>query len=91
MESQAVFQVRTQAKMCSIELPPREGSLQQSIFAAYARTLTRWPSKVIVALVTAGILGMSLYGNYFLEHEFDPLHFLPKDSYLMRFINTRNM
>ena len=47
-------------------------------------------SKVAVALVTAGVLGMSLYGNYFLEHEFDPLHFLPKDSYLMRFINTRN-
>ena len=46
-------------------------------------------SQVIVALTTAGILGMSLYGNYFLEHEFDPLHFLPKDSYLMRFINTR--
>ena len=46
--------------------------------------------KVIVALTTAGILGMSLYGNYFLEHEFDPLHFLPKDSYLMKFINTRN-
>ena len=42
-----------------------------------------------MALTTAGILGMSLYGNYFLEHEFDPLHFLPKDSYLMRFINTR--
>ena len=62
----------------------------QSLFAAYARNLTKWPAKAAVAAATTGLVVASLYGNCFLEHEFDPLHFLPKDSYLMRFINTRN-
>ena len=68
----------------------REMRPLQSFFAAYARALVRWPSKVCVLWLTAAILGVSVYGNYHLRHEFDPMMFLPKDSYLARFIDTRS-
>ena len=42
-----------------------------------------------VLLLTLAIFGVSVYGNFYLRHEFDPMMFLPQDSYLMRFVDTR--
>ena len=67
----------------------RELKPLQVLFAAYARRLVQWPSKLLVLLLTLALFGVSVYGNFYLRHEFDPMMFLPKDSYLMRFVDTR--
>ena len=67
----------------------QEWSPLQTLFAAWGSTLVKWPVKLFVLLLTLGIFGVSVYGNYYLRHEFDPMMFLPQDSYLMRFVDTR--
>lgn len=38
--------------------------------------------KVVIILVTLAILGVSLWGNILLRQEFNPIWFLPQESYL---------
>jgi hypothetical protein len=61
----------------------------QMAFELYARHLVKWPSKLAVVIVTSVIFGFSVWGNYYLKQEFDPMLFLPKDSYLKLFWETR--
>ena len=62
---------------------------RQVFFAAYARVLVMWPSKLLVLLFTTAVFGVSVYGNFYLRHEFDPMMFVPQDSYIKRFVDTR--
>ena len=67
----------------------REMKPLQAFFAVYARNLVKWPAKLFVLTLTLGIFGVSVYGNFYLKHEFDPMMFIPQDSYLKRFVDTR--
>ena len=39
-------------------------------------------AKISILILTTGILGVSVWGNIELRQEFDPMWFLPKESYL---------
>ena len=67
----------------------RESNPLQTFFAAYARVLVRWPTKLMVLLLTSAFFVVCVYGNYYLRHEFDPMMFVPQDSYIKRFVDTR--
>ena len=51
--------------------------------------MVMWPSKLLVLLFTTAVFGVSVYGNFYLRHEFDPMMFVPQDSYIKRFVDTR--
>ena len=53
-------------------------------FDAYAKILLKTPVQAVVILITLTILAISLWGNVELRQEFDPMWFLPRDSYLAR-------
>lgn len=57
---------------------------QQSLFQIYGIYLLKWPSQIFVLALTSALLAVSLWGNYELRQEFDPMWFLPKESYLSR-------
>jgi hypothetical protein len=44
----------------------------------------------LVLLVTAVLLGVSVWGNVLLRQEFDPMWFLPKDSYLSLYVQQND-
>lgn len=54
----------------------------QSFFEKYCQVLLKTPSKVFVFILTATLLSISTWGSVELRQEFDPMWFLPKDSYL---------
>ena len=67
-----------------ISIPPF-GNLQgflERAFSTYGHYLVKLPSKIGVIVVTAIILGVSIWGNVLLKQKFDPMWFLPLDSYL---------
>jgi len=45
--------------------------------------------KALVLIVTGGFLGVSIYGNTLLRQEFDPMWFLPENSYMNQFVKQR--
>lgn len=45
--------------------------------------------KLLVLIGTCGFTAMCIKGNLNLRQEFDPKWFLPSDSYLVEFLNTR--
>ena len=47
-----------------------------------ASLVIRWPVKVLIILFSAAMLGVSLWGNVLLRQEFNPVWFLPAESYL---------
>ena len=47
-----------------------------------ASLVIRWPVKVLIILFSAAVLGVSLWGNVLLRQEFNPVWFLPAESYL---------
>ena len=54
----------------------------QTGFTAYGRFLVKLPSKIAVILTTLAIFSVSIWGNVLLKQKFDPMWFLPLDSYL---------
>ena len=53
-------------------------------FAAYAEFLMKLPTKIGVVVLTLLLLSVSIWGNVLLKQKFDPMWFLPLDSYLMQ-------
>lgn len=60
----------------------QNGTILQAVFHHYARYLLEIPAQVLVGLVTLAILAVSVWGNIELRQEFNPMWFLPRDSYL---------
>ena len=46
----------------------------------YGIFLSKLPVQTFIIVVTAGMLGLSIYGNYELKQEFDPWMFLPNED-----------
>ena len=51
-------------------------------FTKYGKILVKLPTKIGVILVTLAIFSVSIWGNILLKQKFDPMWFLPLDSYL---------
>ena len=49
-----------------------------------ASLVIRWPVKVLIILFSAAVLGVSLWGNVLLRQEFNPVWFIPPESYLAK-------
>ena len=58
----------------------------KSLFDGYSKLLTKTPTKVFVVLVTLVITGLAIWGNLLLEQKFDPVWFLPPDTYLAKWV-----
>lgn len=54
----------------------------------YSKVILTVPAKVFVVLLTLILAGFGAYGSYYLEQWFDPVWFLPKDSYLSNYLIT---
>jgi Niemann-Pick C1 protein len=63
-------------------------SICQTIFVGLGKLLTKWPVKVLVILVTAGVTGVGIWGNILLRQEFDPTWFLPPETYLSQWFKA---
>ena len=61
-----------------------------SVFQFYGKILTLFPVKMFVLILTSVILGFSIWGNVLLRQEFDPMWFLPKDSYLSLYMEQND-
>eukprot|EP00092_Neocalanus_flemingeri_P008175 GFUD01008815.1.p1 GENE.GFUD01008815.1~~GFUD01008815.1.p1 ORF type:complete len:989 (+),score=163.46 GFUD01008815.1:223-3189(+) len=57
-------------------------NILQTIFKAIANVIVLKPVKALIILFTLVILGFSVWGNILLRQEFNPIWFLPPDSYL---------
>jgi len=57
-------------------------NILQSIFKKVASLVIRGPVKVLIIFLSAVLLGVSLWGNVLLRQEFNPVWFLPAESYL---------
>ena len=57
-------------------------------FKSYGKCITTAPFKIIIIIVTLGILGVGIYGNILLRQEFDPTWFLPADTYLSKWFTA---
>ena len=51
-------------------------------FSRFSKILMKSTAKISILILTTGILGVSVWGNIELRQEFDPMWFLPKESYL---------
>jgi len=54
----------------------------KSVFKGLSNVITTIPAKILILLATAGIFGVSVWGNIELKQEFNPIWFLPPESYL---------
>ncbi|XP_021948457.1 protein patched homolog 2 isoform X2 [Folsomia candida] len=61
-------------------------TLFNRILAKYL--FTPW-AKITVILITLSMLGVTMYGNTLLRQEFDPMWFLPSDSYMSKYVEKR--
>ena len=57
-------------------------NILQTIFTAIAKVIVTGSMKVMIIVMTLVILGISLWGNVLLRQEFNPIWFLPSESYL---------
>ena len=60
------------------------GEVLQASFHHYSDFLLKIPTQICVCILTLGIFAISCWGNVELRQEFDPMWFLPKDSYLFQ-------
>jgi hypothetical protein len=61
-----------------------------NVFKVYGKFLTLFPVKMVVLVLTSVLLGFSVWGNILLRQEFDPMWFLPKDSYLSLYVEQND-
>ena len=59
-------------------------NLGQKFFSWYGGLLTHWAAKVLVLLVTIGLASVGLWGLTRLRQEFNPVWFIPPQSYLAK-------
>jgi len=57
-------------------------NILQTVFKSLANLIVLKPVKCLIILLTLIILGFSIWGNIELRQEFNPVWFLPQDSYL---------
>ena len=57
-------------------------NILQSFFKKVAALVILGPVKVLILLISVALLGVSLWGNVLLRQEFNPVWFLPAESYL---------
>jgi len=57
-------------------------NILQTVFKSIANVIVLKPVKALIILLTLVILGFSIWGNVLLRQEFNPIWFLPPDSYL---------
>lgn len=57
-------------------------NILQSVFKSIANVIVLKPVKAVIICITLVILGFSIWGNIELRQEFNPVWFLPPDSYL---------
>ena len=74
----------------SVKNPPSRKLKIRSPFEFYGFLLTLFPVKMVVLLLTGVLLGFSVWGNVLLRQEFDPMWFLPKDSYLSLYVEQND-
>jgi len=58
------------------------------IFDIYGKYLMTTPCKIIMTFVALAILGIAIWGNILLEQKFDPVLFLPQESYLAKWFGV---
>ena len=56
----------------------------QEIFSKYGALLSRWPVKLIVLVATMGLASCGVWGLTQLRQEFNPVWFIPPESYLSK-------
>lgn len=71
----------TNTAMCG---KAKKGQMLKRVFRSYGNTIVKVPIKVTVILVTVVIFCLSVWGNIRLKQEFDPMWFLPRDSYVFQ-------
>ena len=57
-------------------------NILQSVFKSVSNVIIKRPMKVVILLATSVLLGLSVWGNMLLRQEFNPIWFLPSESYL---------
>jgi len=57
-------------------------NILQTVFRSISNVIIKKPMKVVIIMVTLVILGLSVWGNILLKQEFNPIWFLPSESYL---------
>ena len=57
-------------------------NILQSVFKSISNVIVKKPIKVVILVVTSVLLGISVWGNILLKQEFNPIWFLPSESYL---------
>ena len=60
------------------------GDILKASFKHYSHFLLKIPTQICVCILTLGIFAISCWGNVELKQEFDPMWFLPKESYLFQ-------
>ena len=60
------------------------GEILQAVFHHYGNFLLKIPTQICICILTLAIFAVSCWGNVELKQEFDPMWFLPKDSYLFQ-------
>ncbi|CAG7727935.1 unnamed protein product [Allacma fusca] len=56
----------------------------------YSKWMFKTPVKVLVFVITGILLGLNIWGNFELRQEFNPIWFLPQDSYLFQFYSAKD-
>ena len=57
-------------------------NILQSVFKSISNVIIKKPMKVVILVLTCVLLGFSVWGNILLRQEFNPIWFLPRESYL---------
>jgi hypothetical protein len=68
--------------------PKSKPDLLQVAFHHYSQILLTKPAQIFVLMLSSSLMGVSIWGNVELRQEFDPMWFLPKDSYLAQWSQT---
>ena len=66
----------------------KEEPLSSKIMRTYARLLLKWPIKILICLVTLGLLGFGIYGTMHVRNEFSRQNLALKDSYYSKYLTA---
>ena len=66
----------------------KEEPLSSKIMRRYAKLLLKWPVKVLVCLMTLGLLGFGIYGTMHVRNEFSRQNLALKGSYYSKYLTA---